>query len=93
MTTGMSGVTTTMVQVQIIQEQFPPYHDLHGTPHTMTRRLFTFELPGGSARWEQSDYGHPGQFNPPEPRGIPAALQSKTGLMQAAVEALARLLA
>jgi hypothetical protein len=78
--------------VTIDETSLPPHHFLHGTPHTVVSRLFRFELPGGVAEVDQTDYGHPGKFNPPHAKKIPAALQPKTNLIVAAAEALAALL-
>jgi len=77
---------------QLHEEHFPPYDPLHGTPHEMVRRMIEFELPDGTSRWEQSDYGHPGRFGEWEPRGIDAQLQSKAGRLKAAAEAIGELL-
>lgn len=79
--------------VHVTQETFPPYDALHGTPHAMVRRVITFDLPQGAAEVEQTDYGHPGRFNPCHPKRIPTALQPRTGLILAAAEAVAGLLA
>lgn len=78
--------------VRFTEERFPPYDALHGTPHEMVRRTLEFELPDGTSRWEQSDYGHPGRFGDWEPRGIDARLQSKTPKLKAAAEAIGELL-
>ena len=74
------------------EEHYPPYDAAHGTPHAMVRRLLEFELPLGTARWEQTDYGHPGRLNPWDPRGIDAKLQSKTAQLRAVAEAIGELL-
>ncbi len=75
------------------QEQtLPPYHPSHGTPSPMVRRVLDFELPHGAARWEQTDYGHPGRLNPWEPRRIDAKLQSSTAELRAVAEAMTALL-
>jgi hypothetical protein len=79
--------------VQFNEERFPPHDPLHGTADTMVRRTIEFELPEGTSRWEQSDYGHPGRFNDWEPRGIDARLQSKTAALKSAAEAIGALLA
>lgn len=78
--------------VRFTEEHFPPYDALHGTPHEMVRRTLHFELPDGTSRWEQSDYGHPGRFGDWEPRGIDARLHPKTAKLKAAAEALGELL-
>jgi hypothetical protein len=76
----------------VTQEVFPPHHAMHGTPHSVVQRLFTFELPEGTAEVDQTDYGHPGRFNPCHAKRIPGVLQAKTPQLVAAAEALATLL-
>lgn len=78
--------------VRLREETLPPHDPAHGTPHPMVRRTLDFELPQGSARWEQTDYGHPGRFNPWDSRGIDAALQPRAARLQAVADALAALL-
>jgi hypothetical protein len=80
------------VSVRVTQEILPPRDDRHGTPHPMVERVFTFELAGGTAVVDQTDYGHPGRFNPCHARRIPPALQPRTPQLLAAAEALASLL-
>jgi hypothetical protein len=80
------------LRVHVAEEVFPPRHDLHGTPHAVVQRVFTFELPQGTAVVDQTDYGHPGRFNPCHPRRVPPALQPRTPHVLAAAEALAVLL-
>ena len=80
------------VSVHVTQETVPPRDDRHGTPHPMVERVFTFELPAGTAVVDQTDYGHPGRFNPCHARRIPSALQPRTPQLLAAAEALAALL-
>jgi len=78
--------------VRFREETYPPYDAAHGTPNAMVRRLLEFELPQGKARLEQTDYGHPGRFNPWDQRGIDARLQPKTAQLKAVAEALEALL-
>jgi hypothetical protein len=59
----------------------------------MVRRVIEFELAEGTATLEQTDYGHPGRFNPWDPRGIDPRLQPRTGKLIAAAEAIAALFA
>jgi hypothetical protein len=80
------------LSVTISEETLPPHHFLHGTPHAVVNRVFTFELPGGTAEVDQTDYGHPGRFNPCHARKIPGPLQPKTNQIVAAAEGLAALL-
>jgi hypothetical protein len=79
--------------IRFREETFPPYHDTHGTPNTLVRRTLEFELAAGRSTWEQTDYGHPGRFNPWDPRGIDTRLQGKTAQLRAAAEAIGELLA
>jgi len=65
------------IDITVSEERFPPYDATHGTPDPMVRRVATLRLPKGSARFEQTDYGHAGRFNPWEPRGIDAPLQPR----------------
>ncbi|HEY8691643.1 MAG TPA: hypothetical protein VIR57_02780 [Chloroflexota bacterium] len=80
------------VQVTVTQTVLPPHHYLHGTPHPVVHRLFAFELPGGKAVVDQTDYGHPGKFNPCHAKTIPTPLQPKTLQLVAAAESLAALM-
>ena len=89
------AVEKTAVQrlsVRVSQEVFPPHHAMHGTPHAVVQRVFTFDLPQGNVEVDQTDYGHPGRFNPCHARAIPVPLQAKTNQIVAAAEALAALL-
>ena len=63
--------------IRFREETLPASDPSHGTPNAVVRRSLEFELPQGAARWEQSDYGHPGRFNPWDPRGIDAALRRR----------------
>ena len=76
----------------IEETALPPHHFLHGTPHTVVSRLFRFELPGGVAEVDQTDYGHPGRFNPCHAKKIPTMLQPKTEGIVEAAERIAALL-
>ena len=80
------------LSVQVTQEVFPPRHEMHGTPHPVVQRHFTFTFPQGQAEVDQTDYGHPGRFNPCHAKRIPTPLQPKTDQLVAAAEALAALL-
>lgn len=68
-----------IVEVSVTVEHLPRYDPSHGTPDPMVRRALTVRLPKGEARFEQTDYGHPGRFNPWDPRGIDTRLQAHTG--------------
>ena len=78
--------------VRYSEEMKPPYDESHGTPHAMVRRVLELELPQGNAQLEQTDYGHPGRFNPWEPRHIDAKLQLRTAKLVAVAEAFSALL-
>ena len=78
--------------VRVTEQVLPLDHALHGTPHAVIQRHFTFELPAGTAVVDQTDYGHPGRFNPCHAKHVPLPLQLCTPQLLAAVEALAALL-
>ncbi len=78
--------------IRVREETLPAHDPAHGTPHPVVRRTLDVELPQGVAHWEQTDYGHPGRFNPWEPRGIDVALQPRTAELRTAVEAVGGLL-
>ena len=80
------------VAIRLSEQVLAPYDPLHGTPDRVVRRLATIDAPDGHASWEQTDYGHPGRFNPWEPRGIAAGLQPRFERLRAAVEAASALL-
>lgn len=86
------GAQSKEVRVRVTQEVFPPRHAMHGTPHPVVQRVFVFEFPPGTAEVDQTDYGHPGRYNPCHARRIPPPLQPRTGQILAAAEALAALL-
>lgn len=83
--------STTEVMIRLREERAPARDPSHGTPDPMVRRVLAFELPQGTAEWEQTDYGHPGRFNPWEPRRIDAKLQPRTVELQALAEAITAL--
>lgn len=88
-----ASATTTLIDITVIVEQFPPHDPMHGTAEAMVRRLVTLRLPAGSARFEQTDYGHAGRFNEWEPRGIDTPLAARTGELRALCATLPPLLA
>jgi hypothetical protein len=57
---------------------YPPYDPFHGTNAAMLWRRVTITTPRGTARLEQTDYGHPGRLNDWQFRGIDAALQPRS---------------
>lgn len=83
---------STTIELTVTHEEFPRYDAAHGTPDPMVRRMLTLRLSDGTARFEQTDYGHPGRFNPWEPRGIDSALQPRTNELRAVCDALTPLL-
>jgi hypothetical protein len=76
-------MATNRITIIVQEEHFPRYDDAHGTPDPMVRRLATLTLPDGEAKFEQTDYGHPGRFNPWEPRGISPRLQARAQALRA----------
>ncbi|HEY7065979.1 MAG TPA: hypothetical protein VII06_31195 [Chloroflexota bacterium] len=92
MALGSAPPQLQQVDVHITQEVFPARHAMHGTPHPVVQRVFAFALPLGKVEVDQTDYGHPGRFNPCHARQIPTPLQPRTAQIVAAAEALAVLL-
>jgi hypothetical protein len=92
MALGRAAPALEQLDVHITQEVFPARHAMHGTPHPVVQRVFVFAFPQGTAEVDQTDYGHPGRFNPCHARHIPAPLQPRTAQIVAAAEALAALL-
>jgi hypothetical protein len=84
--------STELLALHVEEQHFPRYDDAHGTPDPMVRRLLTVTLARGAARFEQTDYGHPGRWNAWDPRGIDAAIQPHTAQLRALCEALTPLL-
>ena len=78
--------------VHLSEDRRPARDATHGTADPMVWRRIRFLLPRGSAEFEQTDYGHPGRFNPWEPRQIAPALQPRTEGLRAAAERLFSLL-
>jgi hypothetical protein len=84
--------STMLVEVIVIEEHYPRYDPAHGTPDPMVRRLATIRAAGAEARFEQTDYGHPGRFNPWDPRGVDTKLQPRTEQLRDVCTALSPLL-
>lgn len=84
--------SATLIEISVIEERYPRYDPAHGTPDPMVRRLATIRAAGAEARFEQTDYGHPGRFNPWDARGIDARLQPRTEQLRAVCSSLAPLL-
>ena len=80
------------VSVGVEQRTFGPYDAFHGTPDAMLWRRVQIKTPDGSAVLEQTDYGHPGRWNPCHAKTIPARLQPKTNQLVAAAEGVSALL-
>ncbi len=80
------------LDVKITQIVLPAGDGSHGTPDAVLKRTFLFNFAEGQAQVDQTDYGHPGKMNPCYPQVIPTRLQSKTQLIVAAAEGLAKLL-
>jgi hypothetical protein len=83
----------TLIELSVIEERYPRYDPSHGTPDPMVRRLATITTAEGVARFEQTDYGHPGRFNPWDARGIDARLQPRAEALRELCVASTRLLA
>lgn len=88
----MSEQAQNVLEISVTEQQYPRYDAAHGTPDPMVRRLLTLTLAKGAARFEQTDYGHPGRFNAWEPRGIDTALLPRTDELKSVCEAIAPLL-
>ena len=84
--------STTLIEVSVTDEHYPRYDPAHGTPDPMVRRLATIHIAGADARFEQTDYGHPGRFNPWDARGVDAKLQPRTKQLLDVCAALSPLL-
>ena len=87
--TASPGHTVAVLTIRVEGEVFPPYHPFHGTNLPMQWRRVLIETSRGKATFEQTDYGHPGRFNPWEPRGIDSPLVSKVRELEALAAAAA----
>jgi hypothetical protein len=76
------------INASMEQRTYPPYDALHGTPHAMLLRRVTITTPGGTAAFEQTDYGHPGKLNPWEPRGVASSLTGRLAELRSVAESL-----
>ena len=81
-----------IIEITVTEESFPRYDPAHGTPDPMIRRLATIRAGAAHARFEQTDYGHPGRFNPWDPRGIDPALQARTQQLRELCDQVSQLL-
>jgi hypothetical protein len=82
-----------VLEISMTEEVLPARDPSHGTPDPMVRRLVMVRSRGATARFEQTDYGHPGRFNAWAPRGIDARLQPRTDELLRLCEALGALAA
>jgi hypothetical protein len=87
----MAETDSSVINVTCEQKVYPPYDAFHGTPNAMLWRSVTIETPRGRARFEQTDYGHPGRLNGWEARGVSSALTSRLTELTAIAEAVAAL--
>lgn len=92
MTNAQADAPVTVLSLTCEERTYPPYDDLHGTPHTMLRRVLRIETNRGDATFEQTDYGHPGKLNDWDPRGIDSRLQARTAELKALADAAGALL-
>jgi hypothetical protein len=83
---------TERISVQLQEEVLPPHDASHGTNHQMVRRTASIHIGPLSSTWEQTDYGHPGRFNPWDPRQTDAKLQPQTEQIRSVLTALSTLL-
>lgn len=88
----MTTAAASIADIAVTEQLYPRYDAAHGTPDPMVRRMLSITLPACAARFEQTDYGHPGRFNPWEPRGIDGALQPRTPELLALCAAVSSLL-
>jgi hypothetical protein len=76
--TAATDTAVTVLSLHCEQRTYAPYDPFHGTNAPMLWRSVTITTPKGTARLEQTDYGHPGRLNDWQPRGIDAALQPRS---------------
>ncbi len=88
----MPTTAASIADIAVTEQHYPRYDAAQGAPDPMVRRLLTITVPAGAARFEQTDYGHPGRFNAWEPRGIDNALQPRTPELLALCAAITTLL-
>jgi len=79
-------------RLTVMESRYPRYDPAHGTPDPMVRRVATILAHGGRAQFEQTDYGHPGRFNPWSPRTIDVRLLPHTEAMRQLCESITQLL-
>jgi hypothetical protein len=88
----VDATPTASVSLRLEERTYPPYDAFHGTNWPMRWRRLSIETATGTARFEQTDYGHPGRLNPWEPREVPVPLVGKTPQLLALAEAAGALL-
>ena len=91
-TDSVSNIESVLVNVSLVQEVLPAHHRLHGTPDPVVRRRMTVEVGASRAALEQTDYGHPGRFNPPQVRVLSATLADREAQFKALIPVLADLM-
>jgi hypothetical protein len=82
-----------VLYISMSEEHLPARDPSHGTPDPVVRRLLTFRARDATARFEQTDYGHAGRFNPWSPRGIDGAFHPRTDDLLRLCEALSAFVA
>ena len=90
-TNGMPSLGHELINVTFEQEVLPAHHRSHGTPDPVVRRWITVEIGASRAAIEQTDYGHPGRFNPPQVRLLSTKLASREAQLKDLVPVLAEL--
>ena len=83
-----TDVPARVLSLRCEEKTFPPYDPFHGTNAAMLWRSVTITTSRGSARLEQTDYGHPGRLNDWQFRGIDAALQPRSKELIALTDAV-----
>jgi hypothetical protein len=81
-----------LIELTVSEDELPAHDPVHATPDPMLQRLLTIRTSRGSARFEQTDYGHPGRFNPWDPCGIDTGRQHRTPQLLALCKAIEPLL-
>ncbi|MBF6600474.1 MAG: hypothetical protein IVW36_08195 [Dehalococcoidia bacterium] len=88
----MTATERPVLEATLTERLLPAHDPAHGTPDPMLLRTLRLRIAGAEARFEQTDYGHPGRFNAWVPRGIDGSLQARAAELQRACDALSRLL-
>jgi hypothetical protein len=93
MTSAQPAAAVTVLKLACEQRTYPAYDPFHATNAPMLWRRLSIETPGGTAVFEQTDYGHPGRLNAWEPRGVAPALLPRLSQLQALAESVTATLA